>query len=100
MPSQGGHRGLAHGRVLLPVFPLAVGLGALSAVGQAVAVLAAGEAFEDGDPQGFRALFLLVRHVSDHGLLFCGGAMVWCCRWVVGSWVVVVERSEVLCLLS
>ena len=58
---QGGHRGPAHGLVLLPVFALAVGvtivgLGALPALGQVVAVLAAEEVPEDGDPQGFRAL--------------------------------------------
>ena len=73
---QGGHRGPAHGLVFLPVFPLAVGvavvgLGALPALGQVVAVLAAVEALEDGDPQGFRARFLALLHVVvfNDGLL-------------------------------
>ena len=64
VPSQGGHRGPAHGFVLLPVFPLAVGvavvgLGALSALGQVVAALPALEALEDGDPKGFYIRFVL-----------------------------------------
>ena len=82
---QGGHRGPAHGLVRLPVLPLAVGvavvgLGALSALGQVVAALAAVEALEDGDPQGLRATLSLRLRVFDDGLLLLlllrGGAVV------------------------
>ena len=84
MVRQGGHRGPAHGLVFLPVIPLAVGvavvgLGALPALGQVVAVLAAVEALEDGDPQGFRARFLFLLHVvvfNDGLLLLFRGAAV------------------------
>ena len=60
MKRQSGHRGLAHGFVRFPVFPLAVvvavvGLGALSALGQFVAGLSAVETVQACDPQGFRA---------------------------------------------
>ena len=97
---QGGHRGPAHGFVRLPVFPLAVGvavvgLGALPALGQVVAVLAAVEALEDGDPQGFRVRFLSLLHVVvfNEGLvlllllllLFRGAAVVSACRGGAGG---------------
>ena len=83
MLRQGGHRGPAHGLVRLPVLPLAVGvavvgLGALPALGQVVAVLAAVETLEDGDPQGFGGLVFLRLRVLGEGLsrLFRGGAVV------------------------
>ena len=80
VPSQGGHRGPAHGLVLFPVLPLAVGvavvgLGALPALGQVVAVLAAVEALEDGDPKGLLRAFLLRVVVGDNIALLRGAAI-------------------------
>ena len=62
-------------RVLRSIF---IGLGALPALGQVVAVLAAEEAPEDGDPQGFGGLVFLRLRVLGDGLLllFRGGAVV------------------------
>ena len=78
---QGGHRGTTHGLVLLPVFPLAVGvavvgLGALAALGQVMAVVAAMKALEDGDPKRFGAVILFRRHRDGLLFLFRSGAVV------------------------
>ena len=74
MVRQGGHRSPAHGFVLFPMFPLAVGvtvvgLGALPALGQVVTVLAALETLDDGDPQALLLdVFLLFRDVLGDGV--------------------------------
>ena len=64
-------------------------------------MLAAEEALEDGDPQGFRALVLVLR-VFDEGLLFRGGAVVIVSlgggRVVVVVVVVVVARGTVVAM--
>ena len=86
-------------------FPLAVvGLGALSALGQVVAELAAVEALEDGNPEGFRGLLLLqLRVLLDAGLLLFRGSATVIVSWrgrghfrgVVVAVVVVVARGTV-----
>ena len=85
-PGQGGHRGPAHGFVLFPMFPLAVGvavvgLGALGTLWQLVSLLAALKTLEDRDPQGFLMhVFLLFRGVLHDGMLR-GAAVKWWLRF-------------------
>ena len=78
---QGGHRGSAHGFVLFPMFPLAVGiavlgLGALGAHGQLVAALAALETLEDRDPQRLVLICVFLRFGTVADGMLRGGAAV------------------------